>query len=114
MILIALLITFFYNVSPVHTKYPIRNFTSKVLNSFEEQSRFDWKKKYGDSVIGFESLVLPPRTGELYLRNSWVVIGVTKGFTCRRVSGPSTDGWGGRRIWDTKNIQPKLVLAKKI
>ena len=101
----------FFNVSPVEGKYPIRNFTTKVVKAFTEQVPFDWLIKYGDIVLGFETLVEKPRTGELYRRAGWVEVGTTKGYTCKRVAGKGTDSWSGRRQWDCDNLRPKVVLC---
>jgi hypothetical protein len=101
----------FFDVSKVNDSYPLRNFTSKVVERFVEKVKVDWKKKYGDSVIGFETLVEIPRTGELYRRAGWQEVGITKGYTCKRTAGKGTDSWSGKRIWDTKNLKPKIVLC---
>jgi hypothetical protein len=101
----------FYSVSKVGGKYPIRNFTSRVVERFCEVIAYDWYWKYGDSVIGFETLVELPRTGELYRRAGWVAVGVTKGYTCKRVGGSGTDGWSGRRVWNRKDLRPKRVFT---
>lgn len=74
----------FYNVSG---NYPCRNFTSRVIKEFVKRAVMDWELKYGDKVLGFETLVELPRTGELYKRAGWTVIGQTKGYTCKRVGG---------------------------
>lgn len=104
----------FYNISKVNNMYPIRNFTTKVLIEFMNKSRNDWLHKYGDSVKGFETLVEKPRTGLLYLKAGWVKVGETKGFTCKRIAGVSSDSWTGRRVWDCKNLRPKDILCYKI
>ena len=103
----------FFHVYPPHGKYPIRNFTTKVVQLFEKVIQIDWFKKYGDEVIGFETLVEKPRTGELYLKAHWEVVGETKGFTCKRVAGNGTDSWTGKRVWDTENLRPKLILCRR-
>jgi len=103
----------FFNVSPINGKYPMRNFTSSVVRLFVDQSRRDWQSKYGDVCVGFETLVEKPRTGELYIRAGWTVVGETKGYTCKRTAGKGTDGWTGKRIWNTNpdELRPKLVLC---
>jgi len=105
----------FFNVSPVNGSYPKRNFTSSVVKLFVEQAQNDWLAKYSDICIGFETLVEKPRTGELYLRAGWTLIGETKGYTCKRVSGKGTDSWTGKRVWNTSpdKLRPKLVLCYK-
>jgi hypothetical protein len=103
----------FFNISPVNEKYPARNFTTAVVKNFVKQVETDWLFKYGNPVIGFETLVEKPRTGELYLRAGWSLIGETKGYTCKRTSGKGTDSWSGKRIWNTNldELKPKLVLC---
>lgn len=105
----------FFNVSPVNGSYPIRNFTSAVVKLFVAQAQVDWKAKYGDDCAGFETLVEKPRTGELYLRAGWSVVGETKGYTCKRIAGTGTDNWTGKRVWNTNpdELKPKVVLCYK-
>lgn len=102
----------FFHVEKYLNRYPTRNFTTKVLSLYRVQIESDWKAKYGDSVNWHETLVEPPRTGECYKRDGWKLVGTTKGFTCKRSSGQSTDSWSGRRIWNTENLRPKLVFVK--
>lgn len=106
----------FFNVSPILVKYPERNFTTKIVEKFVEIAPKDWEAKYGDSVIGFETLIELPRTGELYRKAGWVEVGVTKGYTCKRISGKGTDSWSGKRVWNTKaeELKPKIVLCYRV
>ena len=104
----------FYHIEKVNNKYPLRWFTSKVLLEWEKIIIKDWEEKYNDKVIGIESLVEPPRTGECYKQSGYTLIGQTHGFTCKRTGGQGYDNWSGKRVWDTKNLRPKLVFAKKI
>lgn len=106
----------FYNVSKVDGKYPLRNFTSYVLRHAKIRCVEEWKNKYNNDLIGFETLVELPRTGELYLRDGWDIVGETKGFTCKRISGKGTDGWSGKRVWNTDvdSLRPKIVLCSNI
>ena len=43
-------------------------------------------------------------------------IGVTKGFTCKRVKGTGTDSWSGKRVWNTNpdELRPKKILMIKL
>jgi Domain of unknown function (DUF4338) len=102
----------FYHIEKKNGKYPVRNMVQNVLKMFRKQVAFDWQSKYGDTVIGFESLVELPRTGEAYKRDGWTEVGITKGQTCKRVAGKGTDSWTGKRVWDTKNLRPKRVFVK--
>ena len=104
----------FFHIEPKDGKYPLRNFSTLVVKAYEKQIVVDWKKKYGDVAIALETLVEVPRTGECYRRAGWSHVGVTKGYTCKRVAGKGTDTWTGKRVWDTKNLRPKNVLLKKL
>lgn len=103
----------YFHIEKINQNYPFREFVPKVIAQFREQSQEDWKKKYGDAIVGFETLVEPPRTGECYLRDGWIYLGRTKGYTCKRVGGIGTDSWTGKRVWNTKELFPKLVFAKR-
>lgn len=106
----------FYNISPPEgKKYPTRNFSVQVLKQFMKQIQLDWLENYGDHVEGFESLVEKPRTGEIYRRTGWTLVGETKGYTCKRVGGlGATETWSGTRVWDYTNLRPKLVWCYKV
>ena len=104
----------FYHVEKVNGDYPFRWFTVAVLKLFRQQVAQDWKARYGDDVIGFESLVELPRTGECYKKDGWDLVGQTVGYTCKRTAGRGTDSWSGKRVWDTEHLRPKLVFVKKV
>ena len=86
-----------------------------MLARWREQVTEDWKKKYGDNLAGFESLVELPRPGEIYRRDDWTLVGQTKGFTCKRVAGKGSDGWTGKRVWnmDVNDLRPKHVFCRR-
>jgi len=104
----------FYHIRKVNGRYPIRNFTTAVVTKWREVAKKDWENYYENEVIGYESLVELPRTGELYLRDGWQEVGQTIGYTCKRVEGKGTDSWSGKRVWDTKNLRPKRVLVRRV
>jgi hypothetical protein len=104
----------FYHVEKVNGAYPVRNFTTEVIKLWREKMLKDWQAKYGNEVKGFETLVEPPRSGECYIRDGWTVVGQTKGYTCKREAGKGTDSWSGKRVWDTVNLRPKIVLCRKV
>ena len=107
----------FYHIEPKNGKYPVRNMTQKVLLLFRHKIAKDWEEKYGDCVVGFESLVELPRTGSVYTRDKWFEVGVTVGYTCKRVSSKGakrTDSWTGSRVWDTENKRPKRVFVRYV
>lgn len=104
----------FYHVRKVDGRYPIRwQFATKVIGMWRERSQIDWERNYGGNVIGFETLVEMPRTGQIYLDDGWTEVGMTKGFTCKRTAGVGTDTWSGKRIWNMENLRPKRVLCRK-
>ena len=102
----------FFHIEPGVTGYPFRNFTQTVLKCWRGLIYEQWKSKYGDVVKGYESLVELPREGTVYLRDGWKQVGITKGYTCKRVAGTGTDSWSGKRVWDTKNLRPKRVFVR--
>lgn len=104
----------FFHIEKVEGKYPTRCFAQKVLELFRETIVKDWLIQYKDEVIGFESLVELPRTGECYKRDGWNLVGQTIGYTCKRIAGKGTDSWSGKRVWDTENLRPKLVFCRKV
>ncbi len=105
----------FFNIQPACKKYPERNFTSKVVAEFVKRIYNDWYEKYGDIVLGFETLIEKPRLGTLYIKAGWKKVGETKGYTCKRTSGSGTDSWSGKRVWNTDeaSLRPKNVFCFK-
>ena len=104
----------FFHVAPMHGRYPFRNFVSAVLLAWCVRVAFDWQQKYGNPVLWIESLVELPRTGECYRRAGFTEVGVTKGYTCKRVAGKGTDSWTGRRVWNTTELRPKRIFVKRM
>jgi hypothetical protein len=102
----------FYHINRHDGKYPERNFTISVLAEFRKRSAIDWQERYGDTVKAFESLVELPRTGEIYSRDGWREVGMTKGYTCKREGGEGTDSWSGKRVWNTVDLRPKRVFCR--
>lgn len=91
-----------------------KNLGTKVLKLWRKQVAIDWEERYGDKVVGFETLVELPRNGAVYKADNWTQTGQTKGYTCKRVGGGGQEKWTGKRIWDTTNLRPKLVFCKFI
>lgn len=97
----------FFHIEPREGGYPIRNFSQQVVKMWRKRVVVDWQAKYGDEVIGFETLVEPPRTGEVYLRDEWQKVGVTQGQQAKR--------WGGQRVWlRNAPLRPKVVLCRHV
>lgn len=104
----------FYHVEKIDNKYPVRNFGEAVLKLFRIRAADLWIKFYGDKVLGFESLVELPRTGEVFLRDNWIKLPFpTKGQTCKRIGGTGTDSYTGKRVWNTEELRPKWVFVRK-
>jgi hypothetical protein len=103
----------FFHIEKVDGQYPVRNFGQKILKLWRQTVINDWESRYGDNVVGLESLVELPRTGEVYLRDGWKLTGQTVGYTCKRIAGVGTDKWSGKRVWDTENLRPKHVFCIK-
>ena len=103
----------FFHIERVGGKYPCRWFSVEVIQEYIRLIEERWLDKYGDIVQGHETLVELPRSGECYRKAGWSEVGMTKGYTCKRVAGKGTDSWSGRRVWDTKNLRPKRVFACK-
>ena len=107
----------FFHIEKRGSRYPVRNMVPKTIRLFRERVVVDWQQKYGDLVIGFESLIELPRTGKSYERDGWKEVGITVGYTCKRVSGKDkhrTDSWTGQRVWYTKNKRPKRVFVRHV
>jgi hypothetical protein len=106
----------FFNISKVDGRYPVRNFTTAVVQEFMRRIQVDWPRKYKNRVIGFETLIELPRSGELYRRAGWKEVGTTVGMTCKRTAGKGSDSWSGKRVWDEdpEHFRPKLVLCYRL
>ncbi len=104
----------FFHVEKQGGRYPFRNFGPAVVEVWRDTVIRDWLRFYGSEVEGFETLVELPRTGEVYIRDGWSEVGMTKGYTCKRIAGKSTDAWSGKRVWDTKNLRPKRVFLRHV
>lgn len=102
----------FFHIEKVNGRYPCRNFAQLIVKQWREMVRDEWERVYGDKVVGFETLVELPRLGTLYRRDGWRQVGITKGQTCKRTAGKGSDSWTGKRVWDTENLKPKLVLCR--
>jgi hypothetical protein len=100
----------FFHLLPSEDK----NLGTKVLKLFRTKITRDWHEKYNSKIIGFETLVELPRKGSLYKADNWLLVGQTKGYTCKRTAGKGTDSWGGKRVWNTRELKPKLVFCKMV
>lgn len=104
----------FFHIEKQNGHYPFGNFAARVVAAWRKTVMIDWLAYYGDVVLGWETLVELPRIGTLYACDGWTEVGMTKGQTCKRVAGKSTDSWTGKRVWDTKNLRPKRVFVREV
>ena len=104
----------FFHIEKQGGRYPFGNFAARVVAAWRKKVLVDWLLYYGDVVLGWETLVELPRIGTLYACDGWTEVGMTKGQTCKRVAGESTDSLTGRRVWDTKNLRPKRVFVREV
>jgi hypothetical protein len=73
------------------------------------ETKTTWPRPHPTISIGF------PSTSDA--GNGWEEVGITVGYTCKRVSGKGrhrTDSWTGQRVWDTKNKRPKRVFVRHL
>jgi len=83
----------------------IPNLGSQILKLWRHLVVRDWESIYDSKVIGFETLVKPPRTGAVYKADNWILTGMTRGYTATR---PTRD----YRNWI--KTEPRLVFSKRI
>lgn len=84
------------------------NLGTQVLKLWRQTVVQNWKDTYNTIPIGFETLVLPPRTGAVYKADNWDYVGMTKGWSARCPNGHKN----GVRVW--YKTDPRLVFMKRI
>lgn len=83
----------------------IPNLGTRILKLWRNKVVEDWEFTYHNIPIGFETLVLPPRTGAIYKADNWTYSAMTKGYKARRFNK------------DNKVLVkdfPRLVFSKKL
>lgn len=104
--------SFFHVERDENGNYPCREFTEKVLKLFRSHTVAFWKERYDIDVRGFETMVglSDTRDGEIYARDHWDKIGMTKGmhrgYGCGKYKGKDNK-------W-TANGVPKQVMVRKV
>lgn len=88
----------------------VENLGTRVLRLWRIQSARDWEQEYGDRVMGFETMVEPPRTGAMYLADNWVYVGDTAGFKKSR-AGQKLYGVDIGELF-TASTTPKLIFCR--
>jgi len=95
-------------------------FLSKVRKDCVEW----WKGRYGDTIKGFQSFILPPRTGAMYKADNWILLGETTGDSIKTVTvkypGDKTireihkDGSVAYRIKTGHKVEKKLIFVRLV
>jgi hypothetical protein len=47
----------FFHIEKQDDRYPCRNFAQKIVRAWRDVVALDWLEKYGDEVLGWETLV---------------------------------------------------------
>lgn len=81
------------------------NLGSRILKVWRNTIVKDWEDKYQCKVIGFETLVKPPRDGAVYKADNWIFTGTTKGYTAHKC---------GTRQWKWIKTEPRLIFSKRV
>ena len=87
---------------------PIKNFCTQVLKLFRNKIKIDYKKIYGDELIGIVTFVEKPRTGSIYKADNWDCIGETQGVSVRRKG----ENWQQKQY--IKGVNKKHIFALKL
>lgn len=88
-------------------KSPKKNFASQLLKVFRLRIKEDYKKRYGDNLLGIITFVEKPRNGGIYLADNWLKLGETQGVEVRRRG----NDWVNKTY--TKTGNKKLIFAYK-
>lgn len=85
-----------------------KNLGSQILSLWRKRVVLDWKNKYNDEVIGFETFIFGEnRFGSLYKADNWIYQGETKGSAKFKPHGAY--GKGERLKTDIK-----MIFCKKL
>jgi hypothetical protein len=86
----------------------IPNLGTQVLSKWRKQIREDWKERYGDDILGFETFIFGEnRTGAMYKADNWIYVGETQGNTKFKPHG----AYG---VTERKQVEKKLIFCKRI
>jgi uncharacterized protein DUF4338 len=86
----------------------IPNLGTQVLSRWRKRICTDWKERYGDDVVGFETFIFGEnRTGAMYKADNWKYVGETQGNTKFKPHG----AYG---ITERKQVEKKLIFCKMI
>lgn len=84
----------------------IPNLGTQVLAMWRKRVAQDWKERYGDDVLGFETFIFGEnRTGAMYKADNWTYVGETQGNTKFKPHG----AYG---VTERKKVEKKLIFCK--
>lgn len=84
------------------------NLGTQVLKLWRKQIVKDWRDRYGDAPLGFETFIFGEnRTGAMYKADNWIYVGETQGNTKFKPHG----AYG---ITERKQVEKKLIFCKRI
>ncbi len=72
------------NVFRIVNKPNDKNIGTKILKLLRTVSKYDYKNRYNDKLLGLVTFVEPPRTGAIYKADNWNYLGETQGIEVRR------------------------------
>jgi len=84
------------------------NLATKILRVFRKRIVKDYKKKFGERLLGLITFVEPPREGVCYKADNWDFLGKTKGFSCKR---RGAEGEWITKQWEKTGVK-KMIFAK--
>jgi hypothetical protein len=86
----------------------VPNLGTQVLSAWRKRVIIDWKERYGDTVLGFETFIFGTnRNGRMYLADNWIHVGETAGNTKLKEHG----AYGVTKRISTEK---KLVFCKYV
>jgi len=84
-----------------------KNQATQVLKLLRNKIQVDYKKRYGDILLGIITFVEPPRNGNIYKADNWDYLGMTQGKSVTRRGQSWT-----RKDW--KDGTKKHIFAVKL
>lgn len=63
-----------------------KNSGSQFLAACRRDAIVWWKERYDDTLLAFQTFILPPRTGAVYKADNWLYLGVTTGASFKMIT----------------------------
>lgn len=89
-----------------------KNLATQVLALWRQRVQSDWKDKYNDDILGYETFIYGTdesrdkhRNGGIYLGDNWTFAGVTSGRTKSSKAMNASSAW--------ISVDKKLIFVKK-